>query len=103
MICESCRGKTLVPQCRGIRAWRLRNSAPKRCPYGLPLKPFGGGVFRGPNACLHLLVVPTGGCCDQDFFCTEGGRRKDLKRGDCDGCERRTDTRAHETLPPHGG
>ena len=86
MTCETCHGNRYPLQCRNSAAWRKAQNAPEVCPHGLPIghSPDGvkrgdyaerqEGVFRGPTACIHLVVVPTGGCCDNEFFCNRAVR-----------------------------
>ena len=100
MTCDRCQGKRTVLQCRNSAAWRKAQNAPDACPHGLPIghSPDGvkrgdyaerqEGVFRGPRACRWLVVVPTGGCCDNEFFCDRAVRVRISPRQCADCAER---------------
>lgn len=88
-------------RCRNSASWRAIQAAPEACPYGLPIGHSADGVrrgdyaegpvtiFRGPAPCRWLAVMPTGGCCDNDFYCTREGCRQ-IKPGACRDCEQLT-------------
>ena len=98
MTCDLCQGSRYPLQCRNSAAWRKAQGVPDSCPHGLPIghSPDGvkrgdyaerqEGVFRGPRACRWLVVVPTDGCCDNEFFCTYETRTR-IEPGQCRNCE----------------
>ena len=89
-LCAVCRGQRYPRQCRNSAAWRKAQHAPADCLFDIPLNnlPIGDnappvtekltGMFKGPNRCKFLIVIPTGGCCDNEFFCTWGDKRREL-------------------------
>lgn len=76
MICNDCQGEKYARRCRSLPEMRRANDIPEVCPFGLPLLAAPvTSVYRGSDACEHLLIVPTGGCCDSEVFCDWGERR----------------------------
>jgi len=93
MICDDCQGKTYPRQCRNSAAWRKAQGAPSECPYGIELNnlpigdnaPQGASVWRGD--CCWREVVPTGGCCDNELWCTRGNARRRVTAAQCAACK----------------
>lgn len=108
LICDTCQGTRYPLQCRNSRAWRNHKEIPNSCPHGLPLgyspdgrkrgdyaapqgalRPEAGasaaGIWRGADPCRYLVVVPIGGCCDNEFYCAREGRIH-IEPGRCAEC-----------------
>lgn len=95
MICDTCKGTRNPRQCRNSAAFRDAQYAPAECPYGIALNnlPIGDNLpkqrrmsIHRAERCRHLDVVPAGGCCDNEYFCTRGGRRRIVTPKTCGNC-----------------
>ena len=104
-------------QCRNSAAFRKAQAAPAVCPHGIPLNhlPIGdnlptadpeqgrrASIFRGADACVHLKVVPLGGCCDNRFYCKRGATAQEIEPGECVVCQPTRSALAASAAPRAG-
>lgn len=58
--------------------------------------PRAEGIYPGRDACPHIVVLPTQGCCDPEFYCRRSREMVPVTSEECIECKEANDGQVRE-------